>query len=127
MNDFNFFAVIDYELIKQHNQNLRDKGIVLKGRYSNAMLIRNELVNTFFDEMLNDKKSKWHRKYLATIKKFSNHKPPCQSFTCDNYDLFFKDNCSLDKKAECLDNDDKFYKGKHEYLKELKRKKRGLV
>ena len=123
MNDFNFFAVVDYNLIEQHKQDLISKGFSIKGKHSNYMNIRNELVDTFFDAMINDKPINPRQLYLDTIDKFSENTPDCQSYTCDNYNLSAKGNCEINKKNACLSNSEMFYKGRWEYLKKWKRKK----
>ena len=109
--------IIDEDIYETHLNDVQDAGIRLRGNNAKIIDVNSELFAIFIEACIgldNDKLINPKEIYAKTIKKYADIVYPCQTPTCDNYDLTEKLNCSIGKKIECYANYKKHYTGKYD-------------
>ena len=108
--------IIDEDIYETHLNDVQDAGIRLRGNNAKITELNSELFSMFIELCVgpdSDKPVIPKEIYAKPLKKYADIIYPCQTPTCDSYDLTSNLNCKLDKKIECYANYKKHYTGKY--------------
>jgi len=115
--------IIDEDIYETHLNDVQDAGIRLRGNNAKIIDVNSELFAIFIEACIgldNDKLINPKEIYAKTIKKYADIVYPCQTPTCDSYDLTSNLNCKLDRKADCYKNNKKLYEGKYNKIQVMR-------